>query len=83
MKKATNQSEAKKVFGRIQHKIDNIVREVNRINEEGIPRNSSAMIKDPSPMYQNEELARRVLENPDIEIALEYVKDKIEKVVRE
>jgi len=56
--------------------------ECERINAEGIPRDPSLMVEGPSPMYKNRETAQKVMNNPDIPLAIQYVKNTISKALK-
>ena len=81
-KKPSTPRDIKKVFSKIEGKLAALESAVEKINNEKIPRDPSLMVGGSSPMYRNHETAVKVMENPDIPLAIQYVKNTISKALK-
>jgi len=74
--------DVKKAFSEIEQKMNSLEKNLQEASGKPIYRDPSMMVKDPSPMFDNNEEAQQVLENPDITLAMQYVQDIVTKSLK-
>jgi len=79
--KSARSSDIRKIMGQIQKQLTDLDIELQQISVNGIPRDNT-MIEGPSMMFEEEEIAKMALENPDLEFGIQYIKDIVKKHIK-
>ena len=80
--KTSSPRDINKVISNIKRKLSSLNRDLEDVNATGIVRNTSMMVKGPSMLFETKEQAQLALDNPDYTLAIQHIKDLIEKNIR-
>jgi len=81
VKKPSTEKDVHNVISGIQKKLSDLDADLREVSTNGIPRDNT-MVKGASMMFDTPEQAQKAMDNPDIEIAIQYIKDLIDKNVK-
>ena len=81
-KKPTTKNVIDKVCKEISDKLRDIENDINEFNDSGMRTDTPIMRKEPSPLYENKEEAQAAMDDPGVELAIQHVKDIIDKNLR-
>ena len=82
MKKQSTEKEVHDIIGGIQKGLFDLDNELKQISVDGIPRDNTMKV-GPSMMFDDIETAQQALGNPDVEFAIQYVKDVVAKNMKQ